>query len=214
MAFHPHYDYEIASDLSDLQYSCGYITSVNNRSVKHTTPLKAATRYEPKVIDGNAVLYLKPHWYKDRVEVHERRCFDETLARKDRVDFCIDHDDSYSLGNTDDGSLELIDTPKGLAFRLRVRSQADLDRLAGRTAMSIKYSEEEYEVRKVDGEDVRFVKRGKLVECSAVFQGAVPNTHLYVRDARTVGKFRDDCLTQFASDRAFVELRRALQRLQ
>jgi HK97 family phage prohead protease len=193
----------------------GYITSVDNLSLKHSTAAparKATSRYEPKIVEGFACLYLKPHWYKNRIEVHERGCFNETLSRKDRVDLMIDHDQSFSLGNTDD-NLELIDTKEGLAFRLKVRSQADLDRLQGRTAMSVKYSESDFEIRKVEGEEVRFIKSGKLVECSAVFQGAVPNTHLIVSDAKTVGKFRDDCQWRFATDGAFIELKRRLKRL-
>jgi hypothetical protein len=79
--------------------------------------------------------------------------------------------------------------------------------------MSVKYAEKEFEVRKVNDEDVRFIKRGALVECSAVFQGAVPKTHLIVSDAKSVGNFRDDCQWRFATDNAFVDLKRALQRL-
>lgn len=79
--------------------------------------------------------------------------------------------------------------------------------------MSVKYAENEFEIREVNGEAVRFIKRGKLIECSAVFHGAVPKTHLIVRDAKTVGTFRDDCQLQFESDGAFVDLKRALQKL-
>jgi HK97 family phage prohead protease len=192
----------------------GYITAVDSKSLRqYKTPSRTtAFRYEPKVIEGFACLYLKPHIHKGRIEVHERGCFNETLSTKQRVDLCIDHDDSYSLGNTDD-NLELIDTSKGLAFRLRVKSQNDLDRLQGRTAMSVKYGEKEFEVRKVNDEDVRFIKRGTLVECSAVFQGAIPKTHLIVSDAKSVGNFRDDCQWRFATDNAFVDLKRALQRM-
>jgi HK97 family phage prohead protease len=205
--------------LGPIEYGDGgFIISVDSKSQgQYRAPSSSratAFRYAPKVIEGFACLYLKPHWYKDRVEVHERGCFNETLSRKDRVFLCIDHDDSYSLGNTDDGSLELIDAPKGLAFRLRVKSQDDLDRLQGRTAMSVKYAESEYEVREVAGENVRFIKSGKLVECSAVFRGAVPQTHLIVSDAKSVGNFRDDCQWKFANDNAFVDLKRALARLQ
>jgi HK97 family phage prohead protease len=204
--------YETASHVGDLEYSYGgYITAVDNRAVKQIAPRKAASRYEPKIVDGFACLYSKPHMYKGRIEVHQQGCFNETLSSKDRVDLCIDHNESYSLGNTDE-NLELIDTSKGLAFRLRVRSQEDLDLLQGRTAMSVRYAERDVEMRKIDGEDVRFIKSAKLVECSAVFQGAVPKTHLMVRDAKSVGEFRDDC-KGFQNDGAFVDLKRALDKL-
>jgi HK97 family phage prohead protease len=189
----------------------GFITAIDHRAVKHVAPRKAASRYEPKVIQGFAVLHLKPHYHKSRIEAHLRGCFNETLESRTRVDFCIDHDRSHSLGNTDD-NLELIDTPKGLAFRLRVRSQEDLDLLQGRTAMSVRYAEREVETRQVNGEDVRFIKSAELVEISAVFQGAIPKTHLIVSDAKAVGNFRDDC-NRFQNDGAFVDLKRALEKL-
>jgi HK97 family phage prohead protease len=205
--------YETASHVGDVEYSYGgYITSVDNRAVKQITPRKAATRYEPKVIEGLAVLHLKPHYHKSRIEVHQQHCFDETLRTKTRVHFCIDHDQSYSLGDTDD-NLELLDTPKGLAFRLRVRSQEDLDLLQGRTAMSVRYAECEVETRQIGGEDVRFIKSAELVEISAVFQGAIPKTHLIVRDAKSAGNFHDECQLGFANDGAFVALKRALEKL-
>ena len=213
MVFHPQLGYEIASYNGDIEYSDGgFITAIDHRAVKHVAPRKAATRYEPKVIEGFACLYLKPHMYKGRIEVHEKGCFNETLSSKDRVDLCIDHDESYSLGNTDD-NLELLETPTGLAFRLRVKSQEDMDRLQGRRSMSVRYAERDVETRKVNGEDVRFIKSAKLVECSAVFQGAVPKTHLIVSDAKSVGDFRDDCRWRFASDGAFVALKLTLEKL-
>ncbi|KJC60063.1 hypothetical protein UP10_15440 [Bradyrhizobium sp. LTSPM299] len=212
MVFHPQLGYEIASYNGDLEYSDGgFITAIDRRAVKHAAPRKAASRYEPKIVEGFAVLNLVPHYHKSRIEAHLQGCFNETLESKTRVDFCIDHDRSHSLGNTDD-NLELLDTPKGLAFRLRVRSQEDLDLLQGRTAVSVRYIERDFDVRKVEGEDVRFIKSGQLVEISAVFQSAVPKTHLIVSDAKAVGNFRDDC-ARFASDGAFLELKRKLQKL-
>jgi phage head maturation protease len=117
--------------LGPIEYGDGgYVIAVDSKSLRQYKARSRTTafRYEPKVVEGFACLYLKPHIHKGRIEVHERGCFNETLSTKQRVDLCIDHDDSYSLGNTDD-NLELIDTPKGLAFRLRVKSQDDLDRL-------------------------------------------------------------------------------------
>ena len=94
--------------LGQIEYGDGgYITSVGSHSTRQykAAPRVTAFRYEPKVVEGFACLYLKPHMYKGRIEVHDRGCFNETLSRKDRVSLCIDHDESYSLGNTDDGSL-------------------------------------------------------------------------------------------------------------
>jgi hypothetical protein len=79
--------------------------------------------------------------------------------------------------------------------------------------MSVKYAEHEVEVRKVADCDVRFIKSATLIECSAVFNGAVPKTHLIVRDTEPVGRLRDDSVSSFPSDGAFVALRRALEKL-
>jgi phage head maturation protease len=201
----------------DIEYlDAGFITSVDHRAIQHRAvqqPVfrKAASRFESKILDGFACLYLKPHTYKGNIEVFERGCFNDTLSSKKRVDFCIDHLD-YSLGNTDE-NLELVDTKDGLAFRLRTRSEEDLNRLNGRNAMSVKYSEHDVEVRRVADCDVRFIKSATLIECSAVFNGAVPKTHLVVRDTKTVGRLRDDSVKSFPSDGAFVALQRALNKL-
>ncbi len=189
----------------------GFITSIDHRSIQQPILRKSASRYESKVVEGNACLWLKPHRYKGCVDVFERGCFNDTLSSKKRVDFCIDHLD-YSLGNTDD-NLELVDTKDGLAFRLRTKSEADLNRLNGRNAMSVKYAEHEVEVRKIEDCDVRFIKSATLIECSAVFNGAVPKTHLIVRDTKTVGRLRDDSENKFPSDAAYVALQRALKKL-
>ena len=77
----------------------------------------------------------------------------------------------------------------------------------------VKYAEHDVEVRRVADCDVRFIKSATLIECSAVFNGAVPKTHLIVRDTKTVGRLRDDSVTGFPSDGAFVALQRALQKL-
>jgi HK97 family phage prohead protease len=198
----------------DLEYGDGgFITHLDRRSVQEPIFRKAASRYESKTLDGFACLYNKPHMYKGNVEVFEPGCFNKTLSSRKRVDFCVDHKE-YSLGHTDD-NLELVDTKTGLAFRLRTKSEADLNRLDGRNAMSVKYAEHEVEVRKVADCDVRFIKSATLIECSAVFNGAVPKTHLIVRDAaETTGRLRDDSEKSFPSDGAFVALQRALAKLQ
>jgi phage head maturation protease len=196
----------------DIEYSDGgFITHLDRRSVQEPTFRKAASRYESKVIDGHACLWNKPHIFKGNIEVFERGCFNDTLSSKKRVDFCVDHLD-YSLGHTDD-NLELVDTKDGLAFRLRTKSEEDLNRLNGRNAMSVKYAEHEVEVRKVEDCDVRFIRSATLIECSAVYNGAVPKTHLVVRDTATVGRLRDDSVKNFPSDGAFVALKRALENL-
>ncbi len=196
----------------DIEYlDAGFITSVDHRAIQQPVLRKAASRYESKTVDGFSCLYNRPHMYKGNVEVFEPGCFNKTLSSKKRVDFCVDHLD-YSLGNTDD-NLELVDTKDGLAFRLRIKSEADLNRLNGRNAMSVKYTEDDVEVRKVADCDVRFIKSATLIECSAVFNGAVPKTHLIFRDAETTGRLRDDSVRNFPSDGAFVELQRALKKL-
>jgi HK97 family phage prohead protease len=199
--------------MSDLEFGDAYsIVAVDHRAVPHKVFRKTASRHESKIIEGYACLYNKPHIYKENVEVFERGCFNETLASKARVDLCLDHDRSYSLGHTDD-NLELIDTKTGLAFRLRTKSEDDLTRLYGRTSMSVQYKENDVEFRKVGDYDVRFIRKASLVECSAVYHGAVPNTHLIIRDAKTAGCLRDEVETKFPSDSAFVALQRALRNL-
>src|ERR1700682_3074694 len=186
-----------------------FLTHIDGRQIETrsspggtSTQTKSSSQYKSMTLDGFACLYNKPHMYKGNIEVFERGCFNATLSSKKRVDFCVDHL-AYSLGHTDD-NLELVDTKDGLAFRLRTKSEADLNRLNGRNAMSVKYAEHEVEVRNVEDCDVRFIKSATLIECSAVFNGAVPKTHLIVRDTKSVGRLRDDSVKNFPSDSAFV----------
>jgi HK97 family phage prohead protease len=173
--------------------------------------MRLASCYEPKIVEGFACRWGEPHICNRRTEVHDRGCFNETLLSKQRIDFCIDHDQSYSLGNTDD-NLELMDTPAGLVFRLRVKSQKDFDLLQARRQMSVRHNLSLIDIRDVHGSDVWFIKSARLVEVSACFEGLVPHTSLVVRDSKTVGSLLEDSHC-FSNDAAYAALQTALARL-
>src|SRR3984957_4256362 len=187
------------------------IDSINEtarrESIKHEIK-SARNPSKPKILQGFACLYDVVHWWNGKQDCFQKGCFDGSLFG---VMFKIDHVlTSPSLGDQDDGSLELIDTDKGLAFRLTI-VPGDLDRLAGRDEMSPNYFVHKDKTRK-DG--VRVIKSASLLEISACLTGtaAIRQTHVVIRDADAVGAFSED-VKNFAVDSAATGFIRALRRL-
>ena len=159
------------------------------------------TRY----LQGFAALYRVPHQYKGRTECFERNCFAGSLYD---VMFGCDHDFlKKKLGDQNDGSLELVDTDIGLAFRLALKP-GHLERLDGRDQVSVAYIEHDVSVR--DG--VRYIKAASIVEISAVFVGAMTTTHAVVVGANKVRSLAEDA-KHFDYDSAGMAVSRALKRL-
>jgi phage head maturation protease len=164
-------------------------------------------RYRSKVLQGYACLYDVEHSYKGRREVFRKNCFSGSLYE---VFFGIDHEyQKTKLGDQNDGSLELVDTDVGLAFRLAI-APSDLAKIADRDEVSVSYIEHDVEIRR-DG--LRVIKSASLFEISAVHVGAMRTTHAIVRDASDVDALAVDAKSGFAVDSAAMAFKRALQRL-
>jgi phage head maturation protease len=169
----------------------------------------ASTRYFPKpsskVLEGFACLWDVVQ-YKGRKESFAKNCFQGSL---DSVFFGIDHQyHKKKLGDTDDGSLELIDSDIGLAFRLKL-SPGDLERLDGRDEVSPSYIENDVEIRN----GVRIIKSATLFDISAVHVASMRTTHAVVRDANKVRPLADEVKNGFAYESAATAFTRALRRL-
>jgi HK97 family phage prohead protease len=201
------------SDLRPMEYGAGggYITHVDRKQISDVPSRKTAGNSR-KVAEGDACIYNKPHLHRGRIEVFDPGCFALTLASDHKVRFYIDHDYSNPPLGDSGNELELINTKVGLSFRLRT-SPENLMRLQGRTGMSVGYLEREVEVRQIEGENVRFIKRAALFEISACHKGAIKETHLIERSEDDVGSLRRDVEFKFPNDSAYVALRRALERL-
>jgi phage head maturation protease len=186
----------------------GFVVSVGHRPVAPTPTHRSDS---PQVCEGFACRYDLVHDHKGRKEMFAKGCFDGSLHG---VFMGIDHNMlSKKLGDQDDETLELFDTPVGLAFRLKL-SIGDLDLLGGRDQMSTMYQERNVELRQIGNETVRVITSASLFEVSAVFSGAVTKTFAVVRNASSVGSLRDDAVCSFPSAAAFAVLQRALGRLQ
>jgi phage head maturation protease len=186
------------------------IKRIDARYVVESANEHHATSTIPKVISGFACTYNVIHRYKGRNEMFARGCFDGSLHG---IIMHIDHNMlSKRLGDQDDGSLEICDTPIGLAFRLTL-APGDLERIGGRDQMSVMYQEREVEYQNIGNGSVRVIKSGSLFEISAVYVGAVSKTFAVVRDADKVGQLIDDATRSFPSDSAFADYQRAMRRL-
>jgi HK97 family phage prohead protease len=179
--------------------------AARGESIKHEIK-SGRSLSKPKILEGYAILYDVVHWWNGKQDIFQKGCFDGSLFD---VMFLIDHViTSKKLGDQNNGSLELIDTDKGLAFRLKL-APGDLERIDGRSEMSPCYYVHNAETRK-DG--VRVIKSASLLEVSACHVAAIRQTHAVIRDADAVGAFSED-VKNFAVDSAATGFMRALQRL-
>jgi hypothetical protein len=186
------------------------IKRIDARYIRESANEHHSASMTPKIIEGYACMYNVIHFYKNRYEMFAAGCFNGSLHG---VIMHIDHNMlSKKLGDQDDGTLELFDTPVGLGFRLKV-GIGDLERLGGRDQMSTMYQEREVELQTIGGKSVRVIKSAVLVEVSAVYVGNVSKTFAVVRDARSVGCLRDDATRSFPSGSAFAVLQRAMRDL-
>jgi phage head maturation protease len=214
---HDHDHYEMMSARRDFEdarrgYSIGDFGGSISVGVslgqQRTTIIKRSGT--PQVLQGAACNYDVIHFHKGRKEMFAPGCFDGSLFG---VFLLIDHDlRSKKLGDQDDGSLELIDTPTALNFRLKLMP-GHLDRIGSRDSMSVSYREESVETRQIARETVRVIKKASLFEISVCHGGAVPRTFAIVADAANVGLLRDDATRSFPRDGAFAVMQRAMRKL-
>ena len=159
-----------------------------------------------RYLQGYACLYNVEHQYKGRTEIFERNCFAGSLYD---VMFGLDHRyEQKKLGDQNDGSLELVDTDIGLAFRLKLEA-GHLERLDGRDEVSVAYIEHDVEIRN----GIRIIKAASIVELSSVFVGAMRTTHAVIVDANKVRSLKEDAKHGFAYESAATAFVRALLKL-
>jgi hypothetical protein len=164
-----------------------------------------------KIIQGWAALYgdKYKHWYwkNERFEVFDPGCFSGSLWG---VWLGRDHKHAErKIADQDDGSLELLETPKGLAFRAKLKP-GDVEWIDGRTEVSVSYLSSDTATR----DNVHVIKKAALLELSLCKVATIRQTHCTIRDANTVGTLAEDVRENFASDAAYTKLMDALRRLQ
>lgn len=170
-------------------------------SAKHKPPSST------KTLSGWACHYGVDHSYKGRIERFDKNCFAGSMHD---VFFGIDHKYSQKkLADQSDGSLELLDTDVGIAFRFTI-SHGDLERLDGRSEASVSYIEGDVELRN----GVRVIKSAILFEISACHIATMRGTHCIVRDANNASTLAEDAKSNFESDAAFTKVMAALRRIQ
>jgi hypothetical protein len=148
-------------------------------------PVKTKSAGTIQILQGSCCFCNVPHQnYKTNVtEIFLPGCWGDTLFG---VLFLRDHKlAEKAIGNQDDGTLELVDTDIGLAFRL----QGDLEKLESRDELSVGYHVLDATIRS-DG--IRLIKSAILIEVSACHVGAVRQTWSEIRDVDTVGKLADE----------------------
>jgi len=130
---------------------------------------------------GYATVYNSAHHYKGRIEVFSPGAFCTSLRTKADLGFLGAHIWSRCYGSTGDGSLQLFEDDRGLAFTLGPTDDEDGRALlaevrAGKLRMSVAYQRTAETVREIDGTPVAFIEAATLTEISAVAKPAVPET--------------------------------------
>jgi hypothetical protein len=163
-----------------------------------------------KLIQGWACLYgdKYKHWYwkNERFEVFEKGAFAGSLWG-----VWLGRDHKYTerrIATQDDGSLEILDTEIGLAFRAKL-NLGDLEWIDGRSEVSVSYVSKETESR--DG--IHRIKSAAILEISLCHVATLRAGHAIVCDANSVGTLADDVRDNFASNGASVKFMDALRRL-
>jgi hypothetical protein len=141
-----------------------------------------------QILQGSACHYGVEHtnFRTGLREIFLTGCFKGSLTG---VLFLKDHIlTEAKIADQDDGDLEIQDCEAGLVFRLHLK-EGDLEKLEGRTELSVGYHVENASVRS-DG--VRLIKSAVLLEISGVYRGAVIQNYSELRHANDVGRLADE----------------------
>ena len=171
------------------------------------------------VIEGTALHYNQVIFHDGKFQCIVPCAFDVGLKyEKKPVQFWIEHNQTLRLK---DCKLELHSTDTELNFRLHL----DDSKLANHaralvhskayTELSIGLHSGSSVMREVDGKPVKFILQAVLKEISLCPTGVVKKTHAQISDLKQCGSLREDCESKkFKADNSFVELQRALKRLE
>ena len=159
------------------------------------------------IIQGWACLYGVKHWYwkNERFEVFGKNCFEGSLwglflIREHRFT-------ERRIAKQEDGSLELLDTSEGLAFRAKLKP-GDEEWIDGRSEVSVSYAPTHTETRN----GVHTIVSAALVEISLCRLATLRETHAIVCPAASCGTLAEDAANKFASDSAATKFMDALKR--
>lgn len=178
-----------------MRYATGAIIAVGGGEAAVRARLRAALDgVEAKASDGVlyvegwACVYRRAHAAKSGAEVPVEMFYDASLVASPggEVRALLMHRKEERIGSTADGSLELVDLPKGLAFRLRlpagergatIAEAVKSGRLRG---ASVGFTPFASEVITIAGEQCRVIRSAHLGEVSLVDNPAVPGTTIRV----------------------------------
>jgi phage head maturation protease len=162
-------------------------------------------------LQGFACLHDVIHHFRGGRDVFQRGCFTESLRIFNDVFYGCDHEyQKPALGKQEDGSLELVSTPVGLAFRLALQPW-HLEILDGRDQVSVAYIPH---VTSIRNDGVRVIKEASIFEISSVYLGAMTTTHSVIIERKNARSLQEDARHGFECESAAVAFVRALKRLE
>jgi len=164
------------------------------------------------IVQGFACLYGDKYrhyyWRNDRYESFDAGCFSGSiwgtwLAR--------DHNlAERAIAKQEDSTLELLDTPVGLAFRAKILQSA-IEWIGDRREVSVSYYPTDTENRN----GVFVIKKATLLELSLCSVATIRQTHAIICDPASCGTLEEDVKSgRFNCDGAHTKMMDALRRLQ
>jgi hypothetical protein len=163
------------------------------------------------IVQGWACLYGDKYkhfyWKNERYEAFEEGCFAGSLWGA-----WLARDHNYTerrIATQDDGSLEILETEIGLAWRAKLKP-GDLEWIDGRSEVSVSYFPKHTETRN----GVHTIVSAALLEISLCKVATQRAAHAIVCDSATCGTLAEDAASRFASDGAAIKFMDALKRLQ
>jgi HK97 family phage prohead protease len=171
------------------------------------------------VIEGVASKY-------DTILFHERLkyiniqpgAFDISMKYEAPVECWLDHEKSLCLKGC---RVELFSDEQALNFRVHLDDSEiagharDLVECGLYSQVSLGWHSSKKITRDIGGTNVVFILQGTLTEISLVPAGAIKTTHAQVSKLKDCRSLAEDCKSlKFRADNSYVELQRALSRLE
>jgi HK97 family phage prohead protease len=196
-----------------------YIFS-DGKFVKQKPIRESTTRRSNRgfVIEGigtkyNTIMYESSGRYIDI----QPGAFDISLKYEAPVKLRLDHDSKLAMPGC---RVELFSDEEGLNFRVHLSDSEicnharDLVESGLYSQCSLGWHSSKISKRDIGGTEVNFILAGTLTEVSLLPTGACPTTHCQVSELKNCRSLREDVESKkFRSDNSYVELQRALQRL-
>ncbi|RTE92448.1 HK97 family phage prohead protease [Bradyrhizobium sp. LVM 105] len=173
-------DYETMARPCPIEY--GAPVSINWVPDEERREIRRLSAGHRLAIGGYATRFKKPHPYKEGIDVFMPGCFARTLIQKSDVRLLEDHNE-YKLLNVTGEGLHIWADEVGLSFKAILPDTPEGHRVyagvksGSKTSVSVGYHVSDFEMKRIEGREVRLIHAARLGEISIVDKGAVKEAY-------------------------------------